>query len=273
MGFVSRGRVSVASPLSSSLPLVSGVEPDTRRTLARDQCYYLPQHVYACRTDEGVIFLDARHDRYFGLGGAGVAALPEFINNWTKSDHGVRSDVETSVAQVEVQRVADNLTERGLLRRCTDEGTPIHRTSAPPLAIDRPRAVTEAQRQLRLIDVLYFTVAFLQARWLLKRLPLEAIASRVSAARCHQEQLDLVDLFGHVNTFRRLRRLFFSEKDRCLLNALALVLFLRRYGHFPLFVIGVKTRPFGAHSWVQYGQILLDGDPARICHFVPILVA
>jgi hypothetical protein len=99
------------------------------------------------------------------------------------------------------------------------------------------------------------------------------IASRVTAARRKEESLDLVEVFGRVQIFRRLRRLFFSEKNRCLFNALALVLFLQRYGHFPLFVIGVKTRPFGAHSWVQHEQILLDGEPASVCHFVPILVA
>ena len=104
-------------------------------------------------------------------------------------------------------------------------------------------------------------------------MPLDAIASRVTAARHTQAPLEPAEVFEHVQAFRRLRRLFFSEKDRCLLNALALVLFLRRYGYFPLFVIGVKTRPFAAHSWVQHEQILLEGDPANICHFVPILVA
>jgi Transglutaminase-like superfamily len=238
-----------------------------------DQYYYLPQHVYACRTDEGVIFLDAKHDRYFGLGGAAVCALPEFIKNWT-GDAGTRGDGETPAPHVEVQRVAANLIERGLLRRCADEAVPTYRNSPPPLAMDLPRAALQAHRTLRLTDLLHFTTACTQAYWFLKRLPLEAIASRVTAARRNPKQLDIVDIFGRVQVFRRLRRLFFSEKDRCLLNALALVLFLKFYGHFPLFVIGVKTRPFGAHSWVQHDQILLDGgDPSSVCHFVPILVA
>jgi hypothetical protein len=172
-----------------------------------------------------------------------------------------------------VQRAGDNLIERGLLCRGGDEKNLMLRTSVPPLSMDLPRAVVEARGALRPVDLIYFALACTQAVWLLKRQPLEVIASRVTAARRNDEPLDLVDAFGRVQVFRRLRRLVFSEKDRCLLNALALVLFLRRYGHFPLFVIGVKTRPFGAHSWVQHQQILLEGDPASVCHFVPILVA
>lgn len=253
--------------------LVSGVEPDTSGAVVRDRCYYLPQHVYACRTDDGVIFLNARHDRYFGLGGAGVAALPEFVRNWPSGDTIARSGGESPISRAEVQRAADNLIERGLLCYGGDEENPMRRTSVPPLSMDLPRAVGEARRALRPVDLIYFILACTQAVWLLKRQPLEVIASRVTAARRNDEPLDLVEVFGRVQVFRRLRRLFFSEKDRCLLNALALVLFLRRYGHFPLFVIGVKTRPFGAHSWVQHQQILLEGDPASVCHFVPILVA
>ena len=243
-----------------------------------DPCYHLPQHVYACRTDDGVIFLDAGHDRYFGLGGAGVMALPEFVGNWPSGTHSVRSAAETPPAYAEVQRVADNLIERGLLRRGWNEASRAPRSSVPTLAMDLPAGTLEANRTLRPTDWIYFTLACAQAFWLLKRLPLEAIAARVTAARRQDTQLDparldLMDVFAHVQVFRRLRRLFFSEKNRCLLNALALLFFLRRYGHFPLFVIGVKTRPFGAHSWVQHEQFLLEGDPASVCHFVPILVA
>lgn len=252
---------------------MSGVEPDTSTGALRARCYYLPPHVYACRTDEGVIFLDAKRDRYFGLGGVAVTTLPHFIENWTVGDRGHLTSSEPPLLSLEAQRVADNLIERGLLRRCGDQETPIHRRTVPPLAMDLPRAATAADRPLRWVDFFYFAIACVHALWLLKRLSLETIASQVTAARRAESSLDLVEIFRQIQVFRRFRRLFFSEKNRCLLNALALVLFLRRYGHFPLFVIGVKAGPFAAHSWVQHEGILLDGNPASICHFVPILVA
>jgi hypothetical protein len=253
--------------------VVSGVEPDTSGTVVREKWYYLPRHVHACRTDEGIIFLDARHDRYFGLGGAGVTALTAFVTNWPDAQTGSRQDTEDSTPHAEVQRIAEGLIQRGLLCHGCDNESTIRRIVVPPLSMERPIGVEEARHALRLVDLIYFTLACLQAVWLLKRQPLGVIASRVTAARHKEESPDLTRLFAHVQTFRRLRRLFFSEKDRCLLNALALVIFLRHYGHFPLFVIGVKGRPFGAHSWVQHDRLLLDGDPASVCHFVPILGA
>jgi hypothetical protein len=259
--------------LGSDIPLVSGVEPDTSSAALRARCYYLPPHVYACRTDEGLIFLDAKRDRYFGLGGAGITALPASIENWGGGNPNAHNGNEPPVSPIEVQRVANNLVERGLLRRCGSRELPVRRSSAPPLAMDLPQEATQAHQPLHCVDFFYFAIACAQAFWLLKRLPLEAIASRVTAARREDRSHDLLEIFERVQVFRRLRRLFFSEKNRCLLSALALVLFLRRYRHFPLFVIGVKTRPFAAHSWVQYEQFLLEGDPASVCHFVPILVA
>ena len=251
---------------------MSGDKPDTGIAVVRNLCYELPEHVYACRTDDGVIFLDAKRDRYFGLGGAGVLALPQFVSNWPGRDTGGRNGSEMEVPRAEVDRVADGLIQRGLLCRSRNESPP-RRTCVPPLSVDLPKSVLEARRSLRTVDLIYFATACVRALWLIKRLPLETIASRVTAARRNEGPLELVEVFGLVQVFRRLRRLFFSEKDRCLLSALALVLFLRHYGHFPLFVIGVKTRPFAAHSWVQQGELLLEGDPASICHFVPILVA
>ena len=250
---------------------MSGDKPDTGIAIVRNICYQLPEHVYACRTDDGVIFLDAKRDRYFGLGGAGVSALPYFVANWPGSDTS-RGCNAKEVPHAEVHRVADGLIQRGLLCRSRNESPP-QRACVPPLSVDLPKSVLEARRSLRTVDMIYFVIACIRALWLIKRFPLEAIASRVTAARRNEGRLDSAEVFGLVQVFRRLRRLFFSEKDRCLLSALALVLFLRHYGHFPLFVIGVKTRPFAAHSWVQQGELLLEGDPASICHFVPILVA
>jgi hypothetical protein len=249
---------------------VSGIGPDTGGSVAAARCYYLPRHVYACRTDDGVVFLDAQRDRYFGLGGAAVSALPSLVRNWPSGDAGERSP---RVPNAEVEQVANKLTERGLLCRGENDQGRTPRTSVPLLAMDLPPAAVEAHRALRAIDWLYFASACLRALWLLKRQPLGSIASDVTAARPRESRLDVLEVFGLVQAFRRLRRLFFSEKDRCLLNALALVFFLRSYGYFPLFVIGVKTGPFSAHSWVQHEELLLEGDPASICHFVPILVA
>ena len=113
----------------------------------------------------------------------------------------------TPILHAEVQGVADSLIERGLLCRGGNEA-PLTRASVPPLAMDRPSAVMETRGELRPVDYIYFALACSQALWYLERLPLEVIASRVTAARRQEGPLDLVEVFGRVQASHRLRRLF-----------------------------------------------------------------
>jgi hypothetical protein len=47
--------------------------------------------------------------------------------------------------------------------------------------------------------------------------------------------------------------------------------YLSMYHVFPEWVIGVRTQPFGAHSWVQNGAVVLNDTPERVSSFTPIL--
>ncbi|WP_431261872.1 lasso peptide biosynthesis B2 protein [Roseateles chitinivorans] len=72
--------------------------------------------------------------------------------------------------------------------------------------------------------------------------------------------------------FERLRPLAFSARDRCLHDSLSLVFFLFAEGLSARWVIGVKTNPFGAHSWVQSGRTVLNDQHEFVRAFRPILV-
>ncbi|WP_431286735.1 lasso peptide biosynthesis B2 protein [Roseateles chitinivorans] len=72
--------------------------------------------------------------------------------------------------------------------------------------------------------------------------------------------------------FDRLRPLAFSARDRCLHDSLSLVFFLLAQGLSARWVIGVKTNPFGAHSWVQSGRTVLNDQHEYVRAFRPILV-
>ena len=72
--------------------------------------------------------------------------------------------------------------------------------------------------------------------------------------------------------FERLRPLAFSARDRCLHDSLSLAFFLLAQGLSARWVIGVKTNPFGAHSWVQSGRTVLNDQHEYVRAFRPILV-
>jgi hypothetical protein len=82
----------------------------------------------------------------------------------------------------------------------------------------------------------------------------------------------------HESTSERIARAFMradlvlSPLDQCLPRSIALASTLARRGISASLVIGVRLRPFLAHSWVQSGTLLLNDRPDVVCTFVPILV-
>jgi hypothetical protein len=233
---------------------------------------HLPRHVCACRTDDGIVFLDTRRDRYMGLGGA--SALADVVCNWPGRE--TVGDTAVSTLSHELREVADALIQGGLLAESLGKEVPKARPVAPALEMKAPGLTVATPRRTRLVDVARFLAAWVKALWSLRWRSLESIELDLQRARERSNPERKPDLDATVSlaqVFFRLRRFAFSEKNRCLLSALSLVYFLRPYGHFPHFVVGVKTGPFAAHSWVQQGQTVLDGEPANVCHFVPILVA
>jgi hypothetical protein len=83
--------------------------------------------------------------------------------------------------------------------------------------------------------------------------------------------MDEERLIELVSTFRLLRPFAFTAHDRCLFHALALTRFLSYYKLFPTWTIGVRVNPWGAHSWVQHENLILDATPEKVVEFTPIL--
>jgi Transglutaminase-like superfamily len=224
------------------------------------------------------VFLDAIKDRYYGLGGVEVCCLLNLVDDCSDSDQHPQQGPTQSVDMERLERLADMLIRRGLLCRGAAED---HRDKdlrkdsqrLPAPQIDPPPLATTKPHSPRLLDLANFLLASVRAAGSLRRSSLENIASAVTSARREEGPSALLATLELARVFQGLRRWFFSEKNRCLFNSLALVYFLQRYGYFPYFVIGVQTAPFAAHAWVQRDRIVLDGDPEKVGHFAPILVA
>lgn len=76
---------------------------------------------------------------------------------------------------------------------------------------------------------------------------------------------------GIVADFER-ARLVRSAANRCVPRALALVLRCAASGARVHAVIGVKTKPFEAHCWAQFGSTVLTDPIEHVIAFKPILV-
>jgi hypothetical protein len=123
-----------------------------------------------------------------------------------------------------------------------------------------------------LAAVLY---SLLSAAFCLRCLSLESTVRRVSIKKTRAilggYTFNLERVASLVFIFRRIRPMLFVADGHCLLHALTLVNFLAIYNEFPCWVLGIKTEPWGAHSWVQFGDYLLDTNPEKVCAYEPIL--
>ncbi len=80
------------------------------------------------------------------------------------------------------------------------------------------------------------------------------------------------DLLSRVARFHLWQPFFYSAQDKCLLDSLVLTHYLLNLGFVVQLVLGVIARPFQAHSWVQYKDIVLNDHPIKVNEFTPVAV-
>lgn len=234
--------------------------------------YWVPSHVRACVTATGAVLLDLQRNRYYAVGPKEVSTLAALAQNWSAaSTHGNNSHERLPLP--EATRIADGLVREHLL---SSEPTP----EAPfkVIPIDMYAALTSGAYEapprvsLRPHHITRFLRACLWARRAVRSQRLYTIACELSAAKAQAYDAgDVQRAIELVAVFRRLRPYRFAARDQCLFHALALVKFLAHYDTFPTWVIAVRSRPWGAHSWVQMGDLILDANPEEISGFTPIL--
>jgi hypothetical protein len=230
--------------------------------------------VHGCATEDGVVLLDLRRDRYFGIACAQAHALSECVADFplTVSPHEhvgmppprLRSSLVESLLQA-------NILTRNKPQRVVPITSPVTRSKALSSLCER----TTVTRSSRVQHVARFVTACTHAKWALRTRPLERIVAdavgRKTTATDPQKGFDLDSARELVSTFRYLRRYAFTAHGQCLFHSVALIHFLAYYGLFPTWIIGVKTNPWGAHSWVQQDAVVLDSSPEQVFPYTPIL--
>jgi hypothetical protein len=217
-----------------------------------------------CSTAAGIVFLDLRSNRYQALTARYSDALQTLLDPY----HEGRSAL--------ADRLGSTLERAGLLER-TRSGvasshtcTPIARISAAELIDPEQTAHPHPVR---------FLTAYIWARRAIRGRSFWSIIEELADERappqtdaCDDRMTPVVRAALHALAFHRLRPFAFTSRDQCLLHALALLHYLRSQHIHATWFIGVNTQPWRAHSWVQYGDVVLDGTPEQVLEFTPILV-
>lgn len=243
--------------------------------------YLLAPHVYLCVTNDHVVLLDLKRDKYVGVGRAQMRALQQSIKGWPE----VRGEGAASVGAepaAATESLLAKMLASGMLT--TD---PARGKEARPVAMPRPEAalgeiepppggdIFDTRPAIGAGHVLNFLLACVAARLALRFRPIACVVAKAATRKArHSRALSGVDLEAarrHVAAYAYLRPLLFTAKDACLFDALSLTNFLARYRIFATWVFGVQTGPFAAHCWVQHEEIVLNDTPENVRRYAPIL--
>lgn len=234
----------------------------------------LATHVCACEVGGQVVLLDLRANRYMGIDGATATALATHVHGWPV------------IASTSPDREPERSSEHeGLAERLVLQGLLVVANVDERSRSFMPGPLEEATASLDLGDVAAHQgigprrlTDFLRstahaALWLRTR-SLYSVASKLAARRQGQAERDpslLPRMKQVAATYERMRPLLLTANEKCLFDSLALMGFLATENLYPRWVIGVKTRPFGAHSWVQAGTTVLNDQHEHVRKFRPIL--
>lgn len=229
----------------------------------------LADHVRACSVDGQVILLDLQRGKYIGVGGPLVSALPQLIDGWPIAVNAAGQDADASfltewVENFRSQRMLVEARGPAPERSALDE--PVQSMNADD---DEQSSAFQVRQLLRLWQAAAVTAISL------RRHTLADIARAVAAVRTRQPGQathDAEALRQAVASYMRVRPFAFTAHDRCLHDSLTLTRFLATQRLTARWVIGVRTRPFGAHSWVQIGGVVLNDQHENVRRYQPILV-
>lgn len=200
--------------------------------------YRLRDDLSFCLVDGHPILLDVGSDRYFRLSGRTELAFCAYAQG-----HCSEADL-------------DHLVEQALLTAGPrGERAPAVITSAEQsiLELSSQHDPLTASTYAKVLGLVCWT------KYELKTRKLKDLLARASSLRHRipNESSDADRLTRAAMGFLAVRNLVPLERC-CLLDSLAMALFLGRHGLPAHIVFGVATDPFAAHCWVQSGNIVLN---------------
>lgn len=269
-----RRRAAGALPGGNTDPPASNVIFLGTPQFPRRSGLWLARHCHACLADEHLVFLDLRTGTYCGLAPREARAALMVL----ECDDTLRARRSPHLSPP--PDVMQDLLANGLVTTDPERGKKL-------TALATERATREAmgtgdgtRPRIRLRDLWHFLAALTGSALVLRLLPFRMVVWRERRRAARDEELQharaaapsLDDINRVVDQFLFLAPLFYSQRDRCLLNSLTLKRLLRRHGIAARWVFGVAADPFEAHCWLQVGDAVAGDTLMRIWRLTPIMI-
>jgi hypothetical protein len=239
--------------------------------------YALAKHAFVCLSDDHVMILDVRCDRYRALSMRAAGRLGALVEGWPVKHPGAEGNTDAEDAAS--RALAEDLVAKGVLAADPALGKDATPVNIPRVVADLTSGGALPETAIGVGVLWAFIVESLVAAQWMKRHSFEQLLQKVQrrstsatsvwtpaqADACRR----LVHLFG------RLRPWLFASRDACLFESLVLLRFLARHGIAANWVFGVRMKPWGAHCWLQHADVVLSdtSDAVETVNlFTPIMV-
>ncbi len=235
--------------------------------------YYFSNHARGCETAEGAVFLDFRTGKYLGIPTANLGAFRQSIAEWPSPVN--TASVFPEPLSSESMLILTELLRKGLLSRSPPKTPSVRLREVPApaetLTYETHDSTLGAMR-LWLTVTLVLCLAYIWINLKLDRLEpvVRHLQSLKRRAKPHESSPATARLRMVVSHFRRVSLWFYSRRNECLFDSLLLTRFLYCHGIAPTLVIGVSTKPFSAHAWVQVLDVMLTDAPELALQTTPI---
>ena len=235
--------------------------------------HLLARDTYACLANSRLVFSDLRADRYSCLSQANTKAALRLFPAFQSEDEAIVSETHP-LDYDETRRVLAALDANGLLA-----ADPANGKTAAPVRVETPTHdpfsdSSASASRATLAHKLGFLEACMNASAQLRFLAIRRVVRRVEIRkhrRLRRARRDDDALHELTAVFHRLRP-YYVRAYLCRFDSLALIEFLAHFGHYPQWVFGVATEPFGAHCWVQARNCVLNDSIERVRQYTPIMV-
>lgn len=207
--------------------------------------------LFVCQSNDRYVFLDIDQDRYFGLPRDLEAPFARYMAQAPLSDDEHHTLVRLGLSGREIRQSL----------RAPDLDV---RYSLFDLRLPEPKRG----------DTLSALTQQMVWGFRLRHIGLKAVLTRLSGekARLGPDPAQSLGRCLALASAARHSERWIASETQCLRRSLALMHLLLRNGLTAELVIGVKTKPFAAHAWVQAEGHVLNDTVDETRRFTPILV-
>jgi hypothetical protein len=231
--------------------------------------YSLNCNAFLCSDGPYWVVLDLARDRYICLEAERFARLTPRLAGWEPAPQDVSLELNSDSEQF-----CRELASHGVLTQDARDSKPVRPEAIAAATVSLVERGTASRARLSPRALVAFVAASARAHIELKRRPIAEIVHRVQTRKqrlakvtkgCDSERAGAL-----VSEFELLRP-YFPRPYLCLFDSLALLELLARVGIYPQWVFGIRAEPFGAHCWLQMGDVVINDSMDKVVEYRPIM--